>query len=56
MFIIEDNCICCGACALDCSENAIKKDIDKFIINNEKCIECGDCYTICPVGAIKLIK
>lgn len=49
---IKDNCICCGACAMDCPVSCISKENGQFHIDITKCIGCGDCYGICPVGAV----
>jgi len=48
---INDNCISCGACAVECPVNAISEGEEKYVINPETCIDCGACAEICPVSA-----
>ena len=48
-FHIDDTCVKCGACAVDCPVQCITKGETRFNIG-KGCIGCGDCYSICPVG------
>ncbi|MFR1517461.1 MAG: DUF362 domain-containing protein [Clostridia bacterium] len=50
-YIINDDCISCGACAGACPTEAISEGDGKYVIDAEKCIECGACADACPVGA-----
>ena len=50
--IISDECIACGSCEAECSEDAISEGEEQFVIDPEKCIECGTCVDVCPVEAI----
>lgn len=50
--IIADECIDCGACEPECSENAIFEADGHMEINPDLCIECGSCSDVCPVSAI----
>ena len=54
-FNIDDTCVKCGACAVDCPVQCITKGETQFNIG-KGCIGCGDCYSICPVGAVKMHK
>lgn len=54
-FHIDDTCVKCGACAVDCPVQCITKGETQFNIG-KGCIGCGDCYSICPVGAVKMVK
>ena len=50
-YVINDDCISCGACASECPVDAISEGDGKFTINADDCIECGACAGACPVGA-----
>lgn len=63
MFINESECIYCGACAVECAENAVEyhsnSSYENYLINNDVCTECPEedfplCYSICPMNCIKL--
>lgn len=50
-YIINDECIKCGACEAECPVSAISEGDSKYQINADECIECGACAGVCPVGA-----
>lgn len=50
-YVINEECIACGACEPECPTEAISEG-DIYQIDPEKCIECGACADICPVTAI----
>lgn len=50
-YIINDECISCGACESECPVNAISQGDDRYQIDADACIDCGACASICPVGA-----
>lgn len=50
-YIINDECLSCGACEAECPVSAISEGDGKYVIDADKCIECGACANVCPVGA-----
>lgn len=55
-FHINNTCVCCAGCAMDCPAQAITRKGDRYVIHQDMCIHCGDCYAICPVGAVQMVK
>lgn len=50
-YVINDQCINCGACAAACPVEAISEVDGKMVIDADKCLDCGSCAATCPVGA-----
>ena len=50
-YIINDDCIACGACADGCPVDAISEGDGKYVIDADTCIDCGACADACPVSA-----
>lgn len=50
-YVINDDCINCGACVPGCPVNAISEGEDKMVIDADLCVDCGACAGVCPVGA-----
>ena len=50
-YVINDECIACGACASDCPVDAISEGDGKYVIDGATSISCGACAGTCPVGA-----
>lgn len=50
-YVINDDCIMCGACAEGCPVDAISEGDGKYVIDADTCIECGACADTCPVAA-----
>lgn len=50
-YVINDECISCGACEADCPVNCISAGDGKYVIDKDACISCGTCAGVCPVGA-----
>lgn len=50
-YIINDDCINCGACEPECPVNAISAGDGKYTVDNDVCIDCGACAATCPVDA-----
>jgi len=54
---ITEECISCGACAMECQNEAISEGEETYVINPEKCTECvgnfesPKCVEVCPVDA-----
>ncbi|MDF7822522.1 NAD(P)H-dependent oxidoreductase subunit E [Pontiellaceae bacterium B12227] len=52
-FSINDECIGCTKCAVDCPVEAISGEpYSVFEIDAEACVRCGACKQICPVDAV----
>lgn len=48
---VENTCIKCGMCVINCPTDALK--LDGIIkVNDELCIRCHACVKICPIEAI----
>jgi ferredoxin len=50
MYVINNDCIECGACLSECPVDAIEEGSPYTI--NDACIDCGNCAEVCPVDAI----
>ena len=50
-YMINDECVNCGACVPGCPVNAISEGEDKMVIDESLCIDCGACGDVCPVDA-----
>lgn len=50
-YIINSDCIACGACEGECPVEAISMGDDIYVIDPEKCTDCGACAEVCPVDA-----
>ena len=50
-YVINDECIMCGACADECPCSAISEGDGKYVIDADACVDCGSCADVCPVGA-----
>ena len=50
-YVINDDCISCGACAAGCPVEAISEGAAHYEINADVCVDCGACAGTCPVGA-----
>lgn len=51
-YIINDECVACGACAEECPASAIEDRGEKYWIDPDKCTECGTCVEVCPTNAV----
>jgi len=51
-YVINDDCVNCGACVDSCPVSVIAPGNDKYVIDADGCIDCGACVDSCPVDAI----
>ena len=42
-YVINDDCINCGACAAGCPVEAISEGASHMEINADVCVDCGAC-------------
>lgn len=52
-YVINNDCIACGACEPECPVNCISAGDPIFVIDGDLCIDCGNCANVCPVDAPK---
>ena len=50
-YVINKDCISCGACEGECPVSAISAGDSKYVVDQDSCIDCGACGGVCPVGA-----
>ncbi len=50
-YVINDDCIACGACITECPVDAISEG-DIYVIDPDICTDCGTCADVCPSEAI----
>lgn len=50
-YVINSDCISCGACAGECPVSAISDGASQYVIDADTCTSCGACAAVCPVGA-----
>jgi ferredoxin len=56
-YMINDECISCGACEPECPNQAVSEGETIYIVDADKCTECvgsfdtQQCVEICPVDA-----
>ncbi len=55
-YVVNNNCILCGACVAGCESNAITEGETQSHIDVTICIECGTCKINCPSEAIDFIE
>lgn len=52
-YSINDDCIGCTKCAVDCPVDAIQGEpYAVFEIDAERCVRCDNCRKVCPVDAV----
>lgn len=50
-YVINEECISCGACESECPNNSITEGDGKYVIDAATCVDCGACAAVCPVDA-----
>lgn len=50
-YVINSECISCGACVSECTVSAISEGDSIYVIDADLCIDCASCADVCPVGA-----
>ena len=55
-YVINDDCISCGACAAGCPVDAISEGAAHYEINSDVCVDCGACAGTCTVEDTLLLK
>lgn len=50
-YYIQDNCVACQKCKVECPVGAIRLTADRPVIDETRCISCGTCAEICNEGA-----
>lgn len=50
--VIEDKCVGCGICVLNCPQQIIRVENKRAHIDYDKCIKCYCCHEFCPIQAI----
>jgi ferredoxin len=50
-YVINDECVACGACESECPVGAISEGDSKYNINADLCTDCGSCAGVCPTSA-----
>lgn len=49
--LIEEKCIGCNQCMINCPVEAVRLKDSKAVIYNDICIDCGECIKVCPHDA-----
>jgi ferredoxin len=55
-YVVNSNCIQCGACVVGCESSAITEGETQSQIDVTICIECGTCKINCPSDAIDFVE
>ena len=59
-YLINEDCINCGACEPECPNEAISESDPVYTINPDLCTECvgyhnePQCISVCPVDCIEV--
>ena len=58
-YLINEDCINCGACEPECPNDAISEGDPVYVINPDLCTECvgyydePQCISVCPVDCVE---
>jgi ferredoxin len=58
-YLINEDCINCGACEPECPNEAISEGDPVYVINPDLCTECvgyydePQCISVCPVDCVE---
>lgn len=50
-YYIQENCVACQKCRVECPADAIRLTADRPVIDEGRCISCGTCAAVCNEGA-----
>jgi ferredoxin len=56
--MITEDCTSCGACEVDCPNEAISDGDDQYVVDSDRCTECvgfydePQCVAACPIDCI----
>lgn len=50
-YYIQENCVACQKCKVECPVGAIRLTEDRPVIDEAQCVSCGTCAVICNEGA-----
>lgn len=54
--VIEDTCVCCGACEKVCPKSAILMYKGCYAeVNRDYCVGCSICTKICPTNSLEIV-
>jgi len=51
--VVEEFCMGCGLCAVQCPHDAARVTFGKAWIDQRRCTSCKNCVEVCPQGAIR---
>lgn len=55
IFVLQEKCVGCGQCVVNCPEHAIEITQGRISFDRAKCVGCGRCAEVCSHGARTLM-